>query len=168
MALAQATIDIGQVPATPHELDDQINAAAAAEDAASHAAQAAHQAASVVISTIVRIIELATPHFPSEAAQSIAESLFENWAGLAEPKVAEGAHQSPRRLHARRKGPYAHVGQKPTSLSDPTTFLHQGALASPETIVHAAAPVHVPVAVHLPADGSSDLSDLGRLLEDLH
>ncbi len=167
IASAEGNIDIGRVPVTPRELDDQIEVATAAEDAASHEVRAAHQAASVVISTIVRIIELATPHFPSEAAQTIAESLFENWAGLAEPKVAEAfvthhgasAHDS--------KAPTLTLDRTDIPASDPTTFFHQGTLASPETIAHAAPPAHVAVAVHPSAEPSSDLSALD-FLEDFH
>jgi hypothetical protein len=168
IASTEANIHIGQVPVTPRELDDQIEVTAAAEDSASQAARAAHQSAAVVISTIVRIIELATPHFPSEAAQTIAENLFENWAGLAEPKVAEAfatlhdasAHDS--------KGPALTLDRADISGSDPTTFFHRGTLASPETIARAAPSAQVHVAVHPPADPSSDLSDLDHLLEDFH
>jgi hypothetical protein len=166
-AWSQARTTIGQLPTTARALDGQITAAAAAQDAASRATRAAHQAASVVISTIVKLIELSTPvRIPNEAAQMVAESLFENWAETAEPRVSQG-------FEAFRSG-MTHLAQALTAMNGsdvavdtPATFLHRGMVVTPEAIAHAAPPVPVGGVAYPHGDPASDVSDL-RALEDLH
>ena len=134
-------------PATPKQLDGEIDAASAAEAAASRVSPAAHQAASAAISMLVRIAELATPlHIPSEAAQMVAENLFENYVDLFEPNVA------------RALSGLGVIGGRMPRL-DAKSFLHRGLSASPEAIAHAAPPPGLAEALRKAAAGADPYSD---------
>lgn len=165
-ASAAASTSVGPLPATPKQLDEEIDVASAAEAAASRVSPAAHQAASAVISMLVRIAEFATPlHIPSAAAQMVAENLFENYVDLFEPKVARTLND-------------LGVGRGHAPRLDAKSFLHQGLSASPEAIAHATPPPGVADALHAslaphsdpsdPHPAPSDAPDSVGVLDDLH